>query len=59
MLLQVIFGSRAIHLSSVSWIGAALFIPAIFTLRRFKWNPIFVMLACGLLSLLLGILGLA
>ena len=59
MLLQVIFGSRAIHLSSVNWIGAALFIPAIFTLRRFKWNPIFVMIACGLLSLLLGILGLA
>lgn len=59
MLLQVIFGSRVIHLSSVNWIGVALFIPAIFALRRFKWNPVFVMIACGLLSLLLGILGLA
>ena len=59
MLLQVIFGSRTIHLSSVNWIGVVLFIPAIFVLRRFKWNPIFVMIACGLVSLLLGILGLA
>lgn len=59
MLLQVVFGSRtALSLNHVSWAGAALFAAAFFVLRKFKPNPIAVMLACGACGLGLGLLGL-
>jgi chromate transporter len=58
MLLQVVFGGRSsISLDHVSWGGAALFAAAFFTLRKFKQNPIIVMLACGACGLVLGLLG--
>ncbi|MBQ9009505.1 MAG: chromate transporter [Clostridia bacterium] len=57
MLLQVIFGSTALRLSRVNVTGAALFLAALLVLRRFKPSPILVMADCGLLTLLLGLLG--
>ena len=58
MLLQVVFGGRgSISLSNASWFGIALFGLAFFALRRFKMNPILVMLLCGAGGLFLGIIG--
>ena len=58
MLLQVVFGSRSlISPDHVSWAGAGLFAAALFVLRKFRLNPIIVMLACGGCGLILGLLG--
>ena len=59
MLLQVAFGGRRmIAWENMHWAGAALFAAAIFLLRKFKMNPILVMLLCGAAGLALGLLGL-
>ena len=58
MLLQVMFGSRSlISFDHVNWAGAGLFAAAFFVLRKFRLNPIAVMLACGGCGLFLGLLG--
>ncbi len=36
-----------IQLSDISWIAVALFAACLFILRKFKWNPIYVMLLAG------------
>ncbi|MBQ6475984.1 MAG: chromate transporter [Clostridia bacterium] len=58
MLLQVVFGGRTnIVFSKTNWIGLILFVSAFFALRKFKLNPILVMVLCGALNLLLGVAG--
>lgn len=58
MLLQVAFGGRSmIGLEHLNWIGTVLFIGALIALRRFKLNPILVMLLCGAGGLLAGLIG--
>lgn len=58
MLLQVTFGSRSmVSWSRFNWVGAALFTVAFFVLRKFRLNPVAVMLACGVAGLFLGLLG--
>ena len=57
MLLQNLFGGRSISLSGISWAGAALFAAAFLALRKWKFNPILVMAACGAGGLILGLLG--
>lgn len=58
MLLQVVFGGRtSISFDHADWAGAALFAAAFFALRKFRLNPIAVMLSCGACGLALGLLG--
>ena len=55
MLLQAVFGGRAgISLENMDWISAVLCVVAFMTLRKFKANPVLIMLSCGVLYLLFG-----
>ncbi len=59
MLLQVGFDGRTgISLPGANWAGLILTAAAVFILRRCKWNPILVMVLCGVAGLLLGLAGL-
>lgn len=55
---QVALQGRAPQWSNVNWIGVSLFSAALFALRKWKRNPIFVMFLCGIaglgIELLLG-----
>lgn len=55
ILLQVIFGGQAMMLQNVNWVGIVLFIIAFVALRKFKLNPILVMVLCGVSNLLIGL----
>jgi chromate transporter len=58
MLLQVAFGSKTdLSPDRFAWAPALLAVAAFLVLRRFRWNPIAVMAACGALGLLLGLAG--
>lgn len=58
MLLQVVFGGRAFVFSGrADWAGAVLFAAAFLALRKFRLNPVIVMLACGACGLILGLTG--
>ena len=56
ILLETLFDGGEIQIVHVQWAGAALFCAAFFLLRKWKWNPILVMLLCGAGSLLYGII---
>lgn len=56
ILLQVVFQGYSFDLSHFNWISTILFLLAFLTLRKFKWNPILVMLLCGLCNLLIEII---
>ncbi|MCR4883199.1 MAG: chromate transporter [Clostridiales bacterium] len=57
MLFQVIFGTTSFLLiSQFNLQGFLLFGCAFFALRRFRLNPILVMVLCGAVSLLLGLI---
>ena len=45
-----------ISLANAKWIGILLFAAAFFVLRKFKANPILVMVLCGIISLILGLI---
>lgn len=53
---QVLFAD-GMTLEALNWIGGLLFCLAFFLLRKFKWSPILVMVICGAISLLLGLVG--
>lgn len=55
ILLQVVFGGQAMALEVVNWVGVVLFVAAFFALRKLKWNPILVMVLCGVGNLLVGL----
>ena len=60
MLLQIAFGGRdRIASGNFNLFGVLLFVAAFFALRKFKWKPILVMLLCGALGLLAGLVGIA
>lgn len=60
MALQACFGGRAfLAPENARWAGIGLLAVALAVLRRFKLNPILVMILCGAGGLLLGVLGLA
>ena len=56
ILLKVVFNGQPMALSSVDWVGVGLFAAALTALRRLKWNPILVMVLCGAVGLVLGLL---
>lgn len=41
------------NLLNIDWISLLFFAASIFVLRKFKFNPVFVMLSCGLISVVL------
>lgn len=57
ILKQVVFEGQALAVQNVNWLGVGLFLAAFAALRRFKANPIAVMLCCGAAGLLLGVFG--
>lgn len=58
MLLHVVFGTTDfLHPSQFNLAGCLLFAAAFFALRRFRLNPILVMVLCGVLGLILGVAG--
>lgn len=57
ILLLVLFGEEEASLNTVRWAGAALFAAGLFVLRKWKPNPIAVMLMCGCAGVALHALG--
>ena len=55
ILLQVAFGGAQMSLVSTNWVGLVLFAAAFAALRLLKWNPILVMVLCGVGNLLVGL----
>lgn len=55
ILLQVMFGGETAALNHLNITGLLLFAAAFFVLRRFKWNPILVMVLCGICELVIGL----
>lgn len=55
ILLQVAFGGAPVTPEHLNALGVALFAAALVLLRRWKWNPILVMVLCGAANLLLGV----
>lgn len=56
ILLQVMFGGNSMLLENTNWVGITLFAIAFFALRKLKWNPILVMVLCGVGNLAVGII---
>ena len=56
ILLKVMFGDGAMAWSNLNIIGLCLFAAAFFVLRKFKLNPILVMVLCGAAGLLIGVI---
>ncbi len=42
-----VFQNGDVALANINWIGMVSFVASFFALRKLKWNPIAVMLACG------------
>ena len=55
ILINVVFASGVISVSNIQWLGLILFAAAFFALRKFKLNPILVMVVCGAVSLAVGL----
>lgn len=47
----VVFQDGNINTESINWISAGIFLVAFVILRKLKWNPILVMLLCGVAGL--------
>lgn len=56
ILFQVAFGGAEIALVNANWVGIVLFAAAFAALRVLKWNPILVMVLCGVGNLLVGLI---
>lgn len=51
----VLFNGEPISIDTVNWIGGGIFLGAFILLRKFRWNPILVMLLCGVVGLCLNL----
>ncbi len=47
-----VFQNGVIALADINWVGMVSFAAAFFVLRKFKWNAIAVMLACGVVGMI-------
>ena len=56
ILLKVMFGESAMTWGNLNIVGLCLFAAAFFVLRKFKLNPILVMVLCGAAGLLIGVI---
>ena len=57
ILMTVAFQGETVALSGLNYIGILLFAAAFLLLRKWKWNPILVMVLCGAANLVVGVLG--
>ena len=55
-LLRAVVGEAPLQPANMNWVGLGLFAAALFILRKWKWNPILVMLLCGIANLGIGVL---
>ncbi len=55
ILITVIMGHE-INLSAINWVGVALFSGALYLLIKKHWNPIMVMVCCGVIQLAISII---
>ena len=51
LLRTVAVGEEALQPANLNWVGICMFAVAFFVLRKWKWNPILVMLLCGIANL--------
>lgn len=56
ILIAALFGGEKIALQNIDFLAAVLFLGAFILLRKFKLNPILVMLLCGVISLAVGVI---
>ena len=56
LLRAVAVGEAPLQPANMNWVGLGLFAAALFFLRKGKWNPILVMLLCGIANLGIGVL---
>lgn len=56
ILLQVAFGGAEMAVVNANWVGIVLFAASFAALRVLKWNPILVMVLCGVGNLLVGLI---
>ena len=56
ILLQLMFAEKDMLIEYLNFIEVGLFILAFFVLRKLKWNPILVMVLCGIINLFIGII---
>ncbi len=56
LLRAVAVGEAPLQPANMNWVGLGLFAAALFILRKWKWNPILVMLLCGIANLGIGVL---
>ena len=59
ILLLVLFGGAQASFGTTDWTGAALFAAALFVLRKWKPNPIIVIMLCGAAGVLAYMTGIA
>ena len=52
----VLFSGADIALQNLNWLGAGIFLVAFFILKRWKPNPILIMMLCGVAGLCLNLL---
>ena len=52
MFLNTVFAQGRYALSSVNYLSVVLIIVSFYVLRRYKTNPLLVMLVCGVITLL-------
>jgi len=52
ILKTAVFSGQDAALSSINWVELASFLAAFIALRKFKWNPILMMLLCGIVGLI-------
>ncbi len=55
LLRTAIFAEGVVNIANLDWIGGILFLVAFLILRIKKWNPILVMVLCGVAGLLLNL----
>ncbi len=56
LLRAVAVGEAPLQPANMNWVGLGLFAAALFILRKWKGNPILVMLLCGIANLGIGVL---
>lgn len=55
MLGTAVFAGGAVQLDTVDWVAAVSFLLALLAIRKWKLHPVLAMVACGLVSLVIGV----
>ena len=55
MLDTAVFAGGAVQLDTMDWVAAVSFLLALLAIRKWKLHPVLAMVACGLVSLVIGV----